>query len=100
MVYKMHITQQHIDNGFAIGACSAQGSRFKLLLFQQCSDGDWGQLAQASAVIWPLNHFLFQPSFTTHLCTIQDNVSAWYLHRCHANTAKPLISRQAAVLQS
>lgn len=56
VVYKMHITQQHIDDGFAIGACSAQGSRFKLLLFQQCSDGDWGQLAQASAVTLPLKH--------------------------------------------
>lgn len=47
MVYKMHITQQHIDDGFVIGACSAQGSRFKLLLFQQCNNGEWGQLAQA-----------------------------------------------------
>lgn len=49
MVYKMNITQQHIDDGFAIGANSAQGSRFKLLLFQQCSDGEWGQLAQVSS---------------------------------------------------
>ena len=48
VVYKMHITQQHINDGFAIGAWSAQGSRFKLLLFQQYSDGSWEQLAQAS----------------------------------------------------
>ena len=48
VVYKMNITQQHINDGFAIGANSAQGSRFKLLLFQQCSDGEWGQLAQVS----------------------------------------------------
>ena len=56
VVYKMHITQQHINDGFAIGACSAQGSRFKLLLFQQCSDGGWEQLAQASANLTSWQH--------------------------------------------
>ena len=65
VVYKMHITQQHINDGFAIGACSAQGSRFKLLLFQQCSDGEWGQLAQASTVTLPLKHLLYR----CNLCT-------------------------------
>lgn len=48
VVYDMTVTQQHIRDGFAIGAYSPQGSRFKLLLFQQDRDGEWGQLAQAS----------------------------------------------------
>ena len=49
VVYDLHVTQQHIRDGFAIGAYSPQGSRFKLLLFQQDRDGEWGQLAQASS---------------------------------------------------
>ena len=90
MVYKLHITQQHIDDGFAIGACSAQGSRFKLLLFQQCSDGDWGQLAQASALTLSLKDLLSR-SFGAHLCITsqvsQDDVFALHSHKCHTNIA-------------
>ena len=45
--YEMPITQQHIDDGFAIGAHSLTGSRFKLLLFEQAQDGQWELLVQA-----------------------------------------------------
>lgn len=46
--YQMDITQQHIDDGFVVGAHSAAGSRFKLLLFEQASDGQWEQLVQVT----------------------------------------------------
>ena len=47
-VYEMRVSQQQISDGFAVGAYSPQGSRFKLLLFQQDPKGEWDQLAQAS----------------------------------------------------
>lgn len=45
--YEMAITPQHVDDGFAIGAHSPTGSRFKLLLFEQAGDGQWELLVQA-----------------------------------------------------
>lgn len=55
--YEMEITQQHIDSGFAIGAHSTTGSRFKLLLFEQAKDGQWELLVQVPDLL-----LLYMPS--------------------------------------
>lgn len=44
--YELTVAEQHITDGFAVGAHSAQGSRFKLLLFEQATDGQWELLTQ------------------------------------------------------
>ena len=36
--YTLDLQQSHIDSGFVIGAHSAAGSRFKLLMFEKTSD--------------------------------------------------------------
>jgi len=44
--YELTVTEQHIAEGFAVGAHSIQGSRFKLLLFEQAVDTQWELLTQ------------------------------------------------------
>ena len=48
--YELTVAEQHITDGFAVGAHSAQGSRFKLLLFEQATDGQWELLTQAGGL--------------------------------------------------
>lgn len=44
--YELTVTEQHVTQGFAVGAHSVQGSRFKLLLFEQTVDKQWELLTQ------------------------------------------------------
>ena len=46
--YELAVTEQQITDGFAVGAHSAQGSRFKLLLFERGSDGQCELLTQVT----------------------------------------------------
>ena len=40
------MSQQHIDEGFLVAVHSTQGSRFKLLLFEEQEDSKWELLLQ------------------------------------------------------
>jgi len=46
--YTIYVTQQIIDDGFVIAAHSLALSKFKLLMFEQTTDGQWEMIAQAS----------------------------------------------------
>ena len=44
--YTLELQQRHIDEGFAIGAHSVAGSKFKLLMFEANEAGQWELLLQ------------------------------------------------------
>ena len=46
--YELTVTEQQAKEGFAVGAHSPQGSRFKLLLFERSSDGQCELLTQVT----------------------------------------------------
>ncbi len=48
--YELYVSQQHIDEGFLVAAHSTQGSRFKLLLFEEQEDSKWELLLQVTAL--------------------------------------------------
>eukprot|EP00891_Asterochloris_glomerata_P001879 jgi/Astpho2/1879/e_gw1.00038.140.1_t len=48
--YELYVSQQHIDEGFLVAAHSTQGSRFKLLLFEEQEDSKWELLLQEDSV--------------------------------------------------
>ena len=52
--YELYVSQQHIDEGFLVAVHSTQGSRFKLLLFEEQEDSKWELLLQVS--LQPLQH--------------------------------------------
>jgi len=49
--YELTVTEQQVKEGFAVGAHSAQGSRFKLLLFEKATDGQWELLTQVLCIM-------------------------------------------------
>ena len=53
------MSQQHIDEGFLVAVHSTQGSRFKLLLFEEQEDSKWELLLQVG----------LQPPYHCHLCS-------------------------------
>ena len=52
------MSQQHIDEGFLVAVHSTQGSRFKLLLFEEQEDSKWELVLQVG----------LQPLYHQHLC--------------------------------
>ena len=54
--YELEVSQAHIDSGFVIGAHSAVGSKFKLLLFEKLPGGQWELLLQVRLCWQPCCH--------------------------------------------
>lgn len=48
--YALDVSQQHIDQGFVIGAHSVAGSKFKLLMFETTTEGQWELQLQEDSI--------------------------------------------------
>ncbi|CAK0779934.1 hypothetical protein CVIRNUC_004893 [Coccomyxa viridis] len=48
--YLLELAQRHLDSGFVVGAHSSAGSKFKLLMFERTSDGQWDLVLQEDSM--------------------------------------------------
>ena len=53
--YLLELAQRHLDSGFVVGAHSSAGSKFKLLMFERTSDGQWDLVLQEDSM--KVQHF-------------------------------------------
>ena len=71
--YALDLAQRHIDAGFAIGAHSVAGSKFKLLMFEANEAGQWELLLQEDSTkvrcVLPQQHHSAGPSCCDSACT-------------------------------
>ena len=56
--YLLELAQSHMNSGFVIGAHSSAGSKFKLLMFERTSDGQWDLVLQEDSMKVSILHHL------------------------------------------